>query len=112
LRDPISKIPTTKRAGGVAEGVSPEFRPHYYKTHTQTKTMLTYGSEEPGNFHPIISEWRGAKVVPGPGEGGLWARPGQSTDTAILSHIFFYEFLTFPNSSLPQEGSCLASVRS
>jgi hypothetical protein len=27
LRDPISKIHNTKRAGGVAQGVGPEFKP-------------------------------------------------------------------------------------
>jgi hypothetical protein len=26
-RDPISKIPNTKRAGGVAQGVDPKFKP-------------------------------------------------------------------------------------
>jgi hypothetical protein len=35
LHEPISKKPTTKkkkkRAGGVAEGVSPEFKPQYFK---------------------------------------------------------------------------------
>jgi hypothetical protein len=29
LRDPISKKPFKKRAGGVARGVSPEFKPQY-----------------------------------------------------------------------------------
>jgi hypothetical protein len=29
LRDPISKIPNTKRAGGVAQGVGPDFMPLY-----------------------------------------------------------------------------------
>jgi hypothetical protein len=41
LRDPISKIPNTKRAGGVAQGVGPEFKPRY---HTHTKRMF-------GNAH-------------------------------------------------------------
>jgi hypothetical protein len=35
--DPISKIPNIKRAGGVAQGVGPEFKPLYCKTKT-TKT--------------------------------------------------------------------------
>jgi hypothetical protein len=30
-QDPISKIPNTKRAGGVAQGVGPEFKHHYHK---------------------------------------------------------------------------------
>jgi hypothetical protein len=30
-QDPISKIPTTKRAGGVAQGVGPEFKSWYWK---------------------------------------------------------------------------------
>jgi hypothetical protein len=29
--DPISKIPITKRAGGVAQGEGPEFKPQYHK---------------------------------------------------------------------------------
>jgi hypothetical protein len=31
LGDPISKIPNTKRSGGVAQGVGPEFKPWYHK---------------------------------------------------------------------------------
>jgi hypothetical protein len=31
LQDPISKIPNTKKAGGVAQGVGPEFKPQYHK---------------------------------------------------------------------------------
>jgi hypothetical protein len=31
LRDPISKKPFTKRAGGVAQDVGPEFKPQYCK---------------------------------------------------------------------------------
>jgi hypothetical protein len=31
LRDPISIKPTQKRAGGVAQGVDPEFKPQYHK---------------------------------------------------------------------------------
>jgi hypothetical protein len=31
LQDPISKIPNTKRAGGVAQSVGPEFKPQYCK---------------------------------------------------------------------------------
>jgi hypothetical protein len=30
-RDPITKIPNTKRAGGVAHGVGPEFKHQYCK---------------------------------------------------------------------------------
>jgi hypothetical protein len=30
-RDPISKIPKTKKAGGMAQGVNPEFKPQYHK---------------------------------------------------------------------------------
>jgi hypothetical protein len=28
-QDPISKIPNTRRIGGVAQGVGPEFKPQY-----------------------------------------------------------------------------------
>jgi hypothetical protein len=38
LRDPISKNPLQIRAGAVAQGVGPEFKPQY---HTHTK-MLRY----------------------------------------------------------------------
>jgi hypothetical protein len=31
LWDPISKNPSPKRAGGVAQGVEPEFKPQYHK---------------------------------------------------------------------------------
>jgi hypothetical protein len=31
LPDPISKIPNTKKAGGVAQGVGPEIKPQYRK---------------------------------------------------------------------------------
>jgi hypothetical protein len=31
LRDPSSKKPFTKRAGGVAQGADPEFKPQYHK---------------------------------------------------------------------------------
>jgi hypothetical protein len=31
LRDPFSKNPSQKRAGGVAQGVSLEFKPQYHK---------------------------------------------------------------------------------
>jgi hypothetical protein len=30
-QDPISKKPSQKRADGVAQGVGPEFKPHYCK---------------------------------------------------------------------------------
>jgi hypothetical protein len=36
-RDPISKIPNANRAGGVAQGVSPAFKPWYHKNKTKTK---------------------------------------------------------------------------
>jgi hypothetical protein len=31
--------------------------------------MLTYGKEEPRDFHPIIHDWGGAWAVPRLGEG-------------------------------------------
>jgi hypothetical protein len=38
-RDPISKILNTKRAGGVAQGVGPEFKPQH---HNKIKTAMEY----------------------------------------------------------------------
>jgi hypothetical protein len=45
------------------------------------------GREEPGDSHPIVSEWGGAWVVPEPGEGSSWARTW-SIWNAVLSHTF------------------------
>jgi hypothetical protein len=36
-RDPISKIHKTKRAGGVAQGIGPEFK-HQYHTHKKSES--------------------------------------------------------------------------
>jgi hypothetical protein len=33
LLDPILKKPMTKRAGGVAQGVGPEFKPQYHENY-------------------------------------------------------------------------------
>jgi hypothetical protein len=35
LQDCILKIPNTKRAGGVAQGIGPEFKPWYPSHHTR-----------------------------------------------------------------------------
>jgi hypothetical protein len=35
-QDPISKKPSTKRAGGVAQGIGPEFKPWYCKKKSKT----------------------------------------------------------------------------
>jgi hypothetical protein len=37
LRDPISKNPSQKRAGGVAQSVGPEFKPQYHKNKQTNK---------------------------------------------------------------------------
>jgi hypothetical protein len=37
-QDLILKNPSQKRAGGVAQGVGPEVKPQYPKTHTHTHT--------------------------------------------------------------------------
>jgi hypothetical protein len=42
LETPISKIPNTKRAGGVAQDVSPEFKPQYRKTNKTKKKKPCY----------------------------------------------------------------------
>jgi hypothetical protein len=38
--DPISKIPITKRAGGVAQGKGPEFKLQYCKKKKKKKSLL------------------------------------------------------------------------
>jgi hypothetical protein len=40
LQDPILKNPITKRAGGVVQGVGPEFKPQYCKTTTTKKSKI------------------------------------------------------------------------
>jgi hypothetical protein len=42
LRDPILKKPSQKRAGGVAQGVSPEFKPLYCKKKKEKKRIRAY----------------------------------------------------------------------
>jgi hypothetical protein len=41
-QDPISKIPITKRAGGVAQGESPEFKPQYPKKKKVTNSLIHF----------------------------------------------------------------------
>jgi hypothetical protein len=40
LRDPIKKNPSHKRAGGVALGVGPEFKPQYCKKERNKQKRL------------------------------------------------------------------------
>jgi hypothetical protein len=40
-QDPISKIPNTKGAGGVAQGVGPEFKPQYLKKKKKKENLLS-----------------------------------------------------------------------
>jgi hypothetical protein len=42
LQDPISKISITKRAGRVAQGESPEFKPQYHHFKKKKKKASTY----------------------------------------------------------------------
>jgi hypothetical protein len=41
-QDPILKKPITKRAGGVAQGVGPEFKPQYHKKKKNLKVLVIY----------------------------------------------------------------------
>jgi hypothetical protein len=43
-RDPVSKIPNTKRAGGVTQGVGSEFKPHCHQKQKQKSFKLKIGS--------------------------------------------------------------------
>jgi hypothetical protein len=38
----MKKTHHKKRAGGVAQGVGPEFKPQYWKTKTKTKTKTMW----------------------------------------------------------------------
>jgi hypothetical protein len=42
-RDPISKIPSQKRADGVTQGGGPEFKPQYSKTKTKQNKSVDCG---------------------------------------------------------------------
>jgi hypothetical protein len=54
LRDPISKIPNTKRAGGVAQGVGPEFKPWYHKKKKKLFLISLYHF----NIHLLVDTYR------------------------------------------------------
>jgi hypothetical protein len=41
-QDPISKIPNTKRAGGEAQCVGPEFKPQYHKKKKRKQGMVAH----------------------------------------------------------------------
>jgi hypothetical protein len=41
-RDPISKNPSQKRAGGMAQGVGPEFKPQYHKRKKGNAIKITF----------------------------------------------------------------------
>jgi hypothetical protein len=45
LRDPISKVPNTKKAGGVSQSVGPEFKPQYCKNKTKNQKPKTKKKE-------------------------------------------------------------------
>jgi hypothetical protein len=59
-QDPISKNPSQKRAGGVAQGVGPEFKPQYFKR--KKKQQKTIGYKNRNNlcfvYHHISSPWQ------------------------------------------------------
>jgi hypothetical protein len=55
----MSKNPSQKRAGGVAHGVDPEFKPQYCKTNKKTKKrpkIISYTTE----IRQIKMIWRQA----------------------------------------------------
>jgi hypothetical protein len=49
------KIPITKRAGGVAQGEGPEFKPQYCKN-KQTNKQKQKGSEREAILRPVFIE--------------------------------------------------------
>jgi hypothetical protein len=57
LQDPISKTPIThakKKAGGMAQGVDPEFKPQYHKRKENSRAVRSskHRSHKPGNMGP------------------------------------------------------------
>jgi hypothetical protein len=52
LQDPISKKPNTKRAGGMAQGVGPEFKPQYCK-----KKKTTYSTQKKADGVAQVTEY-------------------------------------------------------
>jgi hypothetical protein len=60
---PILKKPSLKRTGRVAQGVGPEFKPHYHThTHTHTKSCGIF-------FHLELVAERNTGVPEGPLRG-------------------------------------------
>jgi hypothetical protein len=55
-RDPISKKnPSQKRAGGVAQGIGPEFKPQYYKIHIYVYVFIYKHINIHTHTHIILS---------------------------------------------------------
>jgi hypothetical protein len=72
-RDPISKIPNTKRADGVAQGIGHEFKPQYHKKKKKKERKKENSNMEDAELaHERI-------FLQGMGRGGK-ARQGWRTD--------------------------------
>jgi hypothetical protein len=58
------------------------------------------GRGEPGDSHPIITEWEGQRCFPARCE---WSLSHSRADLRCNIYTFFYESRTFPNFHLPQD---------
>jgi hypothetical protein len=66
LRDPTSKIPNTKRAGGVAQGVGPEFKPQNTNSHSLNiySCQVSTSPLVIISFNPYLTALREAVLFP------------------------------------------------
>jgi hypothetical protein len=55
-QDPISKMPITKRAGGIAQGEDPEFKTQYRKKQQQKKPLIRESKCE-NKWGEELKEW-------------------------------------------------------
>jgi hypothetical protein len=53
-KDPISKTPSQKRAGGVAQGIGPEFKPQYHK---KEKKRMSLSFQKSLKFKDVVMKF-------------------------------------------------------
>jgi hypothetical protein len=58
FRDLILKKPFTKRAGGVAQGVGPKFKPQYWKKKKSLSNLPLSTRPAPAIQYPLFTTWQ------------------------------------------------------
>jgi hypothetical protein len=62
LRNPISKKPITKRSGGMAQGIGPEFKSQYHRTKKKQPRLMSIALKDctrnPSNEKKHFFTWK------------------------------------------------------